>query len=524
MRMGNYGISIIEGACAKEVDLIIRAPSWEAFTKDAEIQQASRYTEYDLRNCKSFETFLVKGLVGDTLVYRGKTSRANDWVPEGGIVEGTSREPTPPPAIGIYGPGSIPAQEILTSYANVDAPSLDEGRCGTFKLRDPFGGGQLTTAKQVVTKLAGGNLNALIGTTGRYGEVLDSISAQRNDYDKRCQAAILMERDTICSAKDFECAVVSSCAQYTMPHVSDESRNLFPGCIDSATRRVAEQRQRVLAAELSLEGITAELIVAKFPGADEQLGNWCGESLYAILNWPLDFNLTPSLTRTISEIFNDSLSAQCPSAKNLTLRVDRFTTYGNRRSLAVKSEQFLRAYRESGVWNIAYHEDFLQQQQATAYVESLFKTMIAIGNNPTTLGFALAASPLNEAMAAQQRNRFAQYAREGKVCKMRDAVRHCHVSTTWTTGYGGTIGRTMILTSSPTRHSSCPEPCQFHSGYCNMETGARYNSAEAAERVNCRAASQSEIQAAISSANVSTEFPPYEHRILYLPWDQIPDQ
>lgn len=524
MRMGKYSISVMQGICAAEVDLIIRAPSWEAFeNNDANIQQASKYAEYDVRKagCDEFESFRVQGFVDDTLVYAGRTFRSTNWVPEGGIVEGTSREPTPPPAIGIYGPGTIPAREVLESYAGVDAPSLDEARCGPFVLRDRFGDSQSTTAKAVITRLAGGNLNALIGSGGRYREVLDDISSQRADYNKQCQAAVLLERESICTPDDFDCAVVSSCAQYTFSHVSDESRARFPSCIDSATRRVAEQRQRVLAAEISLEEMTTELIIAKFPGADEQLGDWCGETLYGILNWPLDYNLTPSLARTISDILNESLSARCPSAENLVLRVDRFTRSGNRRNFSAGSEQFLRAYRESGVWNIAYHEDFLQHQRGEAFINSLFQTMKAMGSNPSSLGFAVAAGPLNAAMAAQQRSRFGKYAREGKVCQMREAVRHCHVSTTWVTGYGGRIGRTMITTSTPTRHSSCAEPCKFHEGYCNMETGARYQDAEAAERANCRDASQSEIDASIAAANVSGSFPPYEYKALYLPWDRI---
>jgi len=527
MRMGKYRISIMEGQCAKEVDLILHAPSWEAFKdKDAEIQQASKYAEYDVRmaGCSEFESFRVQGRVGDTRVYAGRTSRSTNWVPQGGIVEGTSQEPTPPPTFGIYGPGNIPARDILESYAAVDSASPDKARCGSFVLRDPFGSGQRTTAEAVVTRLAGGDLGALISSGGRYGDVLRNISSQRNDFNKRCQAAILLERESICTPDDFDCAVVLSCTQYTLPHASDESRALLPSCIDTATRRIAEKRQRVLAAQIALEEMTTELIIAKFPGADEQLGEWCGETLYAIVNWPQDYNLTPSLARTISDILNESLSYQCPKAENLTLRVDRFTTYGARRNFSAGSEQFLRAYRESGVWNIAYHEDFLQQQRGQAYISSLFKTMKAMGNNPTSLGFAVAAGPLNAAMAAQQSSRFAKYAREGKVCQMRDAVRHCHVSTDWVTGYGGRIGRTMIMTSTPTRRSSCAEPCKFHEGYCNMETGARYPDAESAERANCRDASQNEIEAAIAAANVSDEFPPYEHKILYLPWERITGQ
>ena len=520
LRMGQYRISMMEGSCSEEVELIIRAPGWEAFEKSAEIQQASKYAEYDVTKggCSIFHSFRVKGYANNVLVYEGITARATNWVPEGGLVENIDRAPTPPPVGGIYGLGTTPARELIEIYASTDAPSLDEVRCGPFVLRDPLGGDQGTTAEAVITKLAGGNLDALIGG-GRYRMVLNDMSTQRNDYNLDCQAAILLERDRICSDEDFDCAVVSSCTQFMLPHVGEEGRARFPSCVNSATRRVAEQRQRVLAAELIVEGVRTELLIAKFPGADEQLGNWCGETLYGIVNWPQDFNLTPSLARTVSDVINRSLSAQCPSARTLVVRVDRFTTSGSRRNFSA-SEQFLRAFLDSGVWNVAFHEDFLQEQRAQATLGSFWDTLKAMGNYP---GGIVMATSLNEAMAAQQRSRFATYAREGKVCQMRDAVRHCHVSTTWTTGYGGRIGRTMIMTNTPTRHSSCADPCKFHEGYCNMETGARYADAESAERANCRDASQQEIKAAISSANVSESFPPYEYSIVYLPWDRIPE-
>jgi hypothetical protein len=520
LRMGQYRISMMEGSCAEEVELIIRAPGWEAFEKDAEIQQASIYAEYDVQKagCGEFQSFRVKGYANNVLVYEGITARATNWVPEGGLVEGTDRTPTPPPVGGVYGLGTTPARELIEIYASVDAPSLDEARCGPFVLRDPLGGQQGTTAEAVITKLAGGNLDALIGG-GRYRQVLNNISTQRNDYNLRCQAAILLERDSICTDEDFDCAVVSSCTQFMLPHIGEEGRARFPSCINTATRRVAEQRQRVLAAELVVEGVSTELIIAKFPGADEQLGDWCGESLYGIVNWPRGFNATPSLARTVADIINQSLSARCPRAKTLVVRVDRFSTSGSRRNFS-GSEQFLRAFLESGVWNVAFHEDFLQQQRARATLDSFWNTIKAMGNYP---GGVVMATSLNEAMAAQQRSRFAEYAREGKVCQMRDAVRHCYVSTTWTTGYGGRIGRTMIMTSTPTRHSSCADPCKFQEGYCNMETGARYGDAESAERANCRVATQEEIDAAIAGATVSKEFPPYQYNIVYLPWHRIPE-
>lgn len=523
-RMGKYRISIVEGQCAEQVDLIIRAPSWEDFEKDAEIRQASKYAEWDVQQsgCREFQSFLVKGLVNDVLVYEGVTSRSTNYLPEGGIIDGMDRAPTPPPVFGIYGAGDIPAREILDGRAWVEGPSMDADRCGPFELKDPFGGNGTTTLTAVITRLAGGNLDALIGTGGRYRQVLDDLSTQRADYNKRCQAAILLERDTLCMPDDFDCAVVASCTQFMMPQVSDESRKRFPSCIDTATRRVAQDRQRVLAATISEEDVTSELIIAKFPGADERLGHWCGETLHATINWPQGYRLTPSLARTVSDVINLSLSDQCPSASNVGVSVRRYARVGSKRQF-YGTEPFLRAYRESGVWNIAYHEDFLQQQQGKAFLDSLFATMKTMGSNPTSLGFTLAASPLNKAMAAQQRGRFASYAREGKVCQMRDAVRHCHVSTTWQAGYGGSIGRTMIMTSTPTRHSSCAAPCEFHDGYCNMETGARYADAEAAERANCREATKAEIEVAIAAANVSERFPPYEYDIVYLPWNRIPE-
>jgi len=465
----------------------------------------------------------IKGYANNTLVYEGFTARADDWQPKGGLVAGVDRTSTPPAPVGMFGPsgGSTTAREYLSLMANVEAPSVDLGRCGPFVLQDPFDANQTTTLEATISRLAAGNLDAVIDG-GQYRKVLNNISSQRNDYNLRCKAAVLLERDRICTPTDFECSVVSACAQYAMPHVSDASKERFPSCIESSTRRIAGQWQRVLAARISVEGIDTELVIAKLPGADERLGDWCGETLYAQVNWPQDFNLTPSLARTVSDIFNESLSEECPGARRLNVMVQRFKQYTNRRS-ASRSEQFLRAYREGGAWNIAYHEDFLQERAARAKLDSLFNTMKAMGSNPTSLGFAVAAGPLNAAMADNQRSRFAKYAREGKVCRMRDAVRHCYVSTSYDTGYGGRIGRTMIITHTPKRWSSCQEPCSFHEGYCNMESGARYPDAESAERANCRAASPAEIAAAIAAANVSDAYPAYRYEILYQPWHQVPE-
>ena len=55
-----------------------------------------------------------------------------------------------------------------------------------------------------------------------------------------------------------------------------------------------------------------------------------------------------------------------------------------------------------------------------------------------------------------------------------------------------------------------------------MDTGARYSDSEAAERANCREASQAEIDAAIAAANVSNAYPPYRYEVLYQPWHRIP--
>ena len=57
-----------------------------------------------------------------------------------------------------------------------------------------------------------------------------------------------------------------------------------------------------------------------------------------------------------------------------------------------------------------------------------------------------------------------------------------------------------------------------------METGARYGTAEAAERANCRTASQTEIDAAIAAVSVDTAVAAYSYALLYRPYDQFPPQ
>lgn len=81
----------------------------------------------------------------------------------------------------------------------------------------------------------------------------------------------------------------------------------------------------------------------------------------------------------------------------------------------------------------------------------------------------------------------------------------------------------MIINQQATSWSSCEAPCKGHEGYCNMETGARYATAEAAERTNCRPADQAEIDAAISAVQPDPSVQAYGYEILYLPYNAFPD-
>jgi len=81
------------------------------------------------------------------------------------------------------------------------------------------------------------------------------------------------------------------------------------------------------------------------------------------------------------------------------------------------------------------------------------------------------------------------YALEGKVCGMRSSVVLCYSSTSSDTSY---LGRGWLSTKQ-TVTSHCASPCSGHEGFCDMETGQKYNSAEAAERDNCRVGTEAEL-------------------------------
>ncbi|WP_411816922.1 hypothetical protein [Hyphococcus sp. DH-69] len=410
----------------------------------------------------------------------------------------------------------VTAADYLAHYAYLEAPSAHPSICGDFALRQPFteGKGAPTTLAATVNQLSGGDPQALMQS---HRKVFADFSTQRVKFDNHCAASTKLGERKLCDMKDFNCAVLTACMRYLNPAASAESQAIFPKCINRETRSIAMARQQTYAARIMVKGKEVRFYLGKNFGADDTHGDWCGKNLWGKVEYPQDYNVLPALAKTIGGVLNETLSARCPRAETVVVGLYNYTDkYGPRQVSA--NGQYLEAYKDGTVWNTNLHPDYVQTLRAKANLSALWSMV----SNPTELGYATGMARYNDAASKSALSRYAVYAREGKVCKMRQAVRHCYVSTTWSPSYGGRIGRTMIINQHATHWSSCQDPCKNHEGYCNMETGARYKTAEAAERANCRPASQGEIDAAIAAVQVDSSVQAYPYEVLYLPYDQIP--
>lgn len=410
----------------------------------------------------------------------------------------------------------VTASDYLAQYAFLEAPSEHPSICGDFTLRQPFtdGKGAPTTLATTVNQLSGGDPQALMQS---HRKVFADFSTQRVKFNNRCAASAKLGGGKLCDMTDFNCAVLTACMGYLNAAATDENRAYFPKCINQKTRSIAMERQQTYAARFMVEGKEVRFYLGKNFGADDTHGDWCGKNLWGKVEYPQDYNVLPALAKTIGGVLNETLSARCSRAETVVVGLYTYTTkFGPRQ---VRSNgQYLEAYRDENVWNTNLHPDYVQTLRAKANLSALWSMV----SNPTELGYATGMARYNDAASKSAQSRYAVYAREGKVCKMRQAVRHCYVSTSWTPSYGGSIGRTMIINQQATHWSSCQDPCKNHEGYCNMETGARYKTAEAAERANCRPGSQGEIEAAIAAVQVDSSVQAYPYEVLYLPYDKIP--
>ncbi len=505
--------------CAQVVGLAFLAADAAAYEDEAAMAVAVAAVRQALGGkCQSLKAFSITGYANREPVYRASASAGENWqvsgywVGEAGRQKNLEKQASQRRASGA--PAS--AQDYLDHYAYIEAPAENPGICGAFTLRQPLRGpdAPATTLAQVVNGLSGGNPEIYIF---QHHKIFSDIATQRNRFNNRCAASVRLGRDSLCGDQDFDCAVLTACMGHLNPAATEEQRAYFGQCVENQTYRIANERQKTYAARFMVEAEEVRIHLGKAVGADDKLGDWCGEHLWGRIEYPRELNVLPALAKTTAEIVNASLSKQCPAAKTVTFALYRFSTKFSSRQ-AQHEVNYLQAFRDDDVWHVNLHPDYIQQLRAQQNVSALWSMI----SNPTSLGHAMGMARYNEAAAMAAQSRYARYAREGKVCQMREAVRHCYVSTSWSTGYGGSIGRTMIITHTPTYWSSCTDPCKNHRGYCNMETGARYGTAEAAERANCRAASQTEIDAAIAAVSVETAVPGYRYELLYWPYHQIP--
>jgi len=414
------------------------------------------------------------------------------------------------------------AAEDLSSFLDhyvemLASPSPDAAICGDFELVDPrkvrwkdgMPSGPTISLQQA---------RYIVANAGYQEKPLArDLNKQRNVFDDRCYASILLEKDQLCDLNDLQCAVVASCEHFARSGRDEEARASFEGCIDSKLPGLARERQRTLAATIDVEGEPIRFYLGKRFGEDDRIGNWCGETLFGRIQYPNEFRVTPGLARTVSDILQNELSDACPAAQYVDVELVRYKQSLGPRA-ATPPMNYLHAYKDNAAWAVTFQDDFIQKLRSRATFDALeeFFTGPRAVSSLARMSFRMSEAASDAAL-----NRYATYAREGKVCEMRDAVRRCQVVTTYTSGYGGAVGRTMIMTTNASSYSTCEVPCKGVDGYCNMETGASYASAGAAEQANCRSASQAEIDRAIAQAQPADDIPAYDYQAQFTPWSRL---
>jgi hypothetical protein len=321
-----------------------------------------------------------------------------------------------------------------------------------------------------------------------------------------------------CNLKDFNCAITTRCQGYLNTVATEvEKQARYNQCLEQQTRHISKKRQQTYAAEFFVDDQQVRLFFGKHVGADKNYGDWCGETLWGKLQYPMRYNVLPSVTKTVLDIIDSSLSEHCPAAKNVSIA---FYKYSPKMGIGqtYNHGEFLQAYKEDNHWHANLHPSYIQTLQAKANMNALWSMI----SSPDATGYATGMARYNEGANRSLLSRYARYAQEGKVCKMPTDIRHCYVSTTWTPMYGGSIGKTAIINYSSTDWSSCPSPCDDFDGYCNMKTGTKYKTVELAERSNCRVATEDEIELAIRRAQIDSSVESYPYKLHYSPYDQLP--
>ena len=325
-----------------------------------------------------------------------------------------------------------------------------------------------------------------------------------------------------CGQDDVDCTMRARCAAHIAPQATKATKAKYPSCLNQNLQRELKVRQKTLAADFEVDGELVRLYLGRHPWTKGTPGDWFGEILWGRLEYPQGYNVVPALAKTTIAILNKTLTKRCAKAREVDIYLTTFSTKFSNKTLLTRTgygrENYLQAFRDGDIWHFTLHDDYVQALEAKARLGALWSMI----SSPNALGYWRGTIQANDAAAQSAQARLAVYAREGKVCKMPKQVRHCHVSTTWTVGYGGSIGGVRLTTHTPTRHSSCPKPCEFAEGYCDMSSGKVFKTAENAERSNCRSATQDQIDAAIERVQPASQVKTYNYNVLYTPWHELP--
>jgi hypothetical protein len=140
-------------------------------------------------------------------------------------------------------------------------------------------------------------------------------------------------------------------------------------------------------------------------------------------------------------------------------------------------------------------QERLRNERLAARANSLFGVLNSLAQSDGS--FSTTASAAADFLETEKKidqdahdARARKYALEGKVCEAHDSVVFCYSSTDTSTSY---LGKGVLLNNTRTTNH-CPQICGKHIGFCDVRTGRKYPTIEAAERDNCRAGTKLELE------------------------------
>lgn len=536
-RFGDFTVQVSDqNWCSENVGLEILAGVPSAFIENrADLERSVGLARAALSlDCPRFVALQVQGVAEGITVYSGVAREIDSWrlvsiplTPDSVPSAHTAvHNASPHSSSAVHSSEaerrtSVPAGvgQSARSIAYGDPGVQSKAACGDQQLYDEDG--SLTTTDRIVgyhysmkrgrvtpAPITAAELKRKyplpdrIGIWGGRTQGEYSILKQQEYHSSRCAAATFLEMDRPCDTDDLQCQAVADCP----------SRDA--ACVRDRLDYWGSRFQGALVATIRHDPVNNLLPFARFvvyrpAHIDGKPDDWCGQTLGGELNYPLTgrFPIDARAAKSVESILDQAVSNKCPSAERIALRVT---------TLDFKRAPFAIGEKISGKWNVKIRPDWGVTGPQNNKNRSPLDVILSTDGSVGSIVEAVTQYALDQQAAVDdaQRKRMVRYvAEEGKVCAPRASVAFCYTSENRTNTLGPTFGRTTTIQTRIDVNSSCAAPCSGHDGYCDMSSGRKFTSLEAAERDNCRAATSQEKEAILSAAKVTTATKPWPYQL-----------